>query len=291
MDPALLKQQAAFKQRAARAAEAARKPQNDPPTSSHSTYDAESSRKKKKKISSDPQLAAKSLSDFNYRTTQASNAANFGTMAKIVDYMKKRHLNSQQWSLSLNEILEELQIYDLSKKNEHWLQEALPNNPRLCVDDNGKFMFKPPYKVKGKNSLLLLLKKFHTEGKGGVLLSDLNECIPAADKHIEALGNAVIDIPTQVNKRKDHVYFYNDPDSDFTVDEGFKSLWRNVSVDHLDEKKIEEYLQKHGIGTMKDMAPKRLVSGPPKRKAMKRRANQKVHNEHLSNVLEDYQQD
>lgn len=68
----------------------------------------------------------------------------------------------------------------------------------------------------------------------------------------------------------------------------FKGLWRNASVDHLDEKKIEEYLQKHGIDTMRDLAPKRKIVGPPKRKAMKRRANQKVHNEHLSNVLEDY---
>ncbi|KHN80773.1 General transcription factor IIE subunit 2 [Toxocara canis] len=222
MDPALLRQQAAFKQRAARAAE------------------------------------------------------------------MKRHLTAQQWPLSLSEILEELQVYDLSKKSEAWLQQTMPSNPRLMMDESGKFLFKPPYKVKGKNSLLALLKKHHQEGKGGVLLSDLNECIPAADKHIEALGNAVIDVPTQANKRKDHVYFYNDPDTDYTIDDEFKGLWRNASVDHLDEKKIEEYLQKHGIDTMRDLAPKRKIVGPPKRKAVKRRANQKVHNEHLSNVLEDY---
>lgn len=58
-------------------------------------------------------------------------------------------------------------------------------NPRLIVDENGKYLFKPPYKVKGKNSLLALLKKYHAEGRGGILLSDLNECIPAAEKHIE----------------------------------------------------------------------------------------------------------
>lgn len=289
MDPALLKQQAAFKQRAARAVEMARREPAASTSSSHTTYDAEASRKKKKKIQSDPQLAAKSLNDYSQKAQSLSNAANFGTMAKIVDYMKKRHLNSQQWSLSLSEILEELQVYDLSKRSEAWLQEALPSNPRLTVDENGKFLFKPPYKVKGKNSLMVLLKKYHADGKGGVLLSDLNECIPAADKHVEALGTAVIDVPTQVNKRKDHVYFYSDPDTDYTIDEEFKSLWRNASVDHLDEKKIEEYLQKHGIDTMKDLAPKKImVGGPPKRKAVKRKTNQKVHNEHLSNVLEDY---
>uniref|UniRef100_A0A915PK06 Transcription initiation factor IIE subunit beta n=1 Tax=Setaria digitata TaxID=48799 RepID=A0A915PK06_9BILA len=289
MDPVLLKQQAAFKARATQAVEMARKSATT--STSHSTYDAEASRKKKRKVYSDPQLAAKSLSDFNSKNPSAqstSNAVNFGTMAKIVDYMKKRHLSSQQWALSLKEILEELQIYDLGKKSEAWLQESLPMNPRLTIDENGKYLFKPPYKIKGKNSLLALLKKYHVEGKGGILLSDLNECIPAAEKHIEALSNVVIDVHTMINKRKDHVYFYNDPATDYEVDEKFKSLWRNASVDHLDEKKIEEYLQKHGIDVMKDLAPKKVNAAPPKRKVPRRRANQKVHNEHLTDVLEDY---
>ncbi|KAL3995350.1 TFIIE beta subunit core domain family protein [Acanthocheilonema viteae] len=287
MDPALLKQQAAFKARASQAIEMTWK---SAASTSHSTYDAEASRKRKRKVHNDSQLSVKSLSDYSIKTTphSTSNAVNFGTMAKIVDYMKKRHLSSQQWSLSLKEILEELQIYDLGKKSELWLQESLPMNPRLTVDENGKYLFKPPYKIKGKNSLLALLKKYHIEGKGGILLSDLNECIPAAEKHVEALSNAVIDIQTMVNKRKDHVYFYNDPDTDYEVDEKFKSLWRNASVDHLDEKKIEEYLQKHGIDVMKDFGPKKVIISPPKRKLPRRRANQKVHNEHLADVLEDY---
>ncbi|VDM95413.1 unnamed protein product [Thelazia callipaeda] len=288
MDPALLKQQVAFKARAAQSLEMI---QNNTASTSHTTYDAEASRKRKRKVYSDPQLVAKSLADFNSKnamTASASNAANFGTMAKIVDYMKKRHLSSQQWSLSLKELLEELQIYDIGKKSEAWLQESLPMNPRLSVDENGKFIFKPPYKVKGKNSLLALLKKYHIEGKGGILLSDLNECIPSAEKHIEALGNVVIDVQTVINKRKDHVYFYNDVDTDYEVDEKFRSLWRNASVDHLDEKKIEEYLQKHGIDVMKDLAPTKLFYVAPKRKVGRRRVNQKVHNEHLTNILEDY---
>ncbi|VDN55298.1 unnamed protein product [Dracunculus medinensis] len=275
-------------------------------------FSAESSRKKKKKPISDPQLAAKcilfsTISEFNYKTAHsASNAANFGTMAKIVDYMKKRHLSAQHWSLSLPEILEELQIYDLGKKTEAWLQEAcsfesfkfknrkaLPSNPRLMVDENGKFLFKPPYKVRGKNSLLMLLKKYHLEGKGGILLSDLNECVPAADKHVEALGNAVIDVLTVINKRKDHVYFFNDTETDYAFIhyslKAFKSLWRNASVDHLDEKKIEEYLQKHGIDAVKNVAPSKKIFAPPKRKIAKRRVNQKVHNEHLADLLVDYE--
>lgn len=91
----------------------------------------------------------------------------------------------------------------------------------------------------------------------------------------------------QVNKRKDHAFYYNDPEVDMEIDEDFVKLWRSVNVDHLDEKKIEEYLQKHGISTIKDLAPSR-VTGIPKRKAAKRRTNTKVQNTHMEGVLEEY---
>uniref|UniRef100_A0A0K0CX03 40S ribosomal protein S15 n=1 Tax=Angiostrongylus cantonensis TaxID=6313 RepID=A0A0K0CX03_ANGCA len=69
-----------------------------------------------------------------------------------------------------------------------------------------------------------------------------------------------------------------------------KQIYRKVSVDHLDEKKIEEYLQKHGIDAMKDLAPKKIGTGPLKRKTPKRRHNIKVQNQHLEGVLEDYEE-
>lgn len=71
----------------------------------------------------------------------------------------------------------------------------------------------------------------------------------------------------------------------------FKGLWRNAAVDYLDEKKIEEYLQKHGIDTIKETMPRKIFARPPKRKTVRKRPNQKIHNEHLSNVLEDYDKD
>jgi len=85
-------------------------------------------------------------------------------MAKIVDYMRKRHLNVQHWGLTLNEILDEMQVYfttnyfykftlkvyDLNKKTILWLQEALKQNPRLDSDNENKLIYKPPHKVKNK---------------------------------------------------------------------------------------------------------------------------------------------
>ncbi|VDN21723.1 unnamed protein product, partial [Cylicostephanus goldi] len=185
MDPELLRQRAAFQKHAARTVSVQQRPQAQlpSPSASHTTYNAEAARKKKKATT---QPTAKPEMDFRTAVSH-SNAANFGTMAKIVDYMKKRHLGQQQWPLSLQEILDELQVYDLPKRSEAWLKEALPKNPRLSCDEEGKFSYKPPYKIKGKTSL--------------------------------ALADQIIVVPTQVNKRKDKVFFYNDQELDIQIED------------------------------------------------------------------------
>ncbi|KAJ1373243.1 hypothetical protein KIN20_035603 [Parelaphostrongylus tenuis] len=290
MDPELLRQRAAFQKHASRTVSVQQRPQIQLPSTSvsHTTYNAEAAKKKKKVL---VQPAPKPEFDYSAKSIVShSNAANFGTMAKIVDYMKKRHLSQQQWPLSLQEILDELQVYDLSKRSEAWLKEALPKNPRLTCDEESKFSYKPPYKIKGKTSLVAVAKKHHEDVRGGILLSELNDCIPNGEKVLEALSDQIIVVPTQVNKRKDKVFFYNDHDLDIFIEEEFKQIYRKVSVDHLDEKKIEEYLQKHGIDTMKDLAPKKIGIGPLKRKTPKRRQNVKVQNQHLEGVLEDYEE-
>lgn len=40
--------------------------------------------------------------------------------------------------------------------------QALPKNPRLTVVDDSKFVFKPPYPIKGKTSLIKVpISKVH----------------------------------------------------------------------------------------------------------------------------------
>lgn len=39
----------------------------------------------------------------------------------------------------------------------------------------------------------------------------------------------MIDIPTMVNKRKDHAYFYNDPDYDIKIDDSKVFLVTSLS--------------------------------------------------------------
>ncbi|CAD6195828.1 unnamed protein product [Caenorhabditis auriculariae] len=291
MDPELLRQKAAFQKHASRTVSVQQRPQPSASLASHTTYNSDAAKKKKKSNAAHQNISKDPEFDFGSSSSSAaySNATNFSTMAKIVDYMKKRHLGQQQWPLTLQEVLDELQLYDLPKRSEAWLKEALPNNPRLICDPDGKFSFRPPFKIKGKTSLMAVARKHHQDGKGGILLSDLNECVSNGDAMLQSLGDQVIVVPTQVNKRKDKVFFYNDPEFSFTLEDDFKALWRNVSVDHLDEKKIEEYLHKKGLDAMKDLTPK--LRGPMhlKRKAPKRRTNVKIHNEHLDGVLEDYE--
>ncbi|KHJ78327.1 TFIIE beta subunit core domain protein, partial [Oesophagostomum dentatum] len=128
--------------------------------------------------------------------------------------------SQQQWPLSLQEILDELQVYDLPKRSEAWLKEALPKNPRLNCDEESKFSYRPPYKIKGKTSLVAVAKKHHQDVKGGILLSELNDCIPNGEKVLEALADQIIVVPTQVNKRKDKVFFYNDQELDINIEDG-----------------------------------------------------------------------
>jgi len=287
MDPALLKQREAFLKRAATLPSVQSKPQAEKRAAADAPKKEKS--KKAKQAPSSSVNRVKNVANFDYKTAKQSMANNFGNLAKIVDHMKKRHLEQHTWALTLEEILEELQIFDLSNKTKQWLREVMPNNPRLTVVEEYKYLYRPPFKITNRKSLLSLLKRHDLDAKGGILLSELAECIPNADKTVIALGDAVCSFPTSVNKRKDKVIFYNDPESQVQLDEEFRALWRTVAVDHLDEKKVEEYLQKHGIESMKDLAPKRnAATTAPKRRTANRR--QKVHNVHLteSGVLKDY---
>lgn len=91
----------------------------------------------------------------------------------------------------------------LTPKTIKWLQDALPSNPKLVAQLDGdvaKFNYKPPHKIKNRNALITLFKKYHTDGKGAILFSELSDCIPNPADHIQTFGSQIIDVPTQVRK-------------------------------------------------------------------------------------------
>uniref|UniRef100_A0AC34GS47 Transcription initiation factor IIE subunit beta n=1 Tax=Panagrolaimus sp. ES5 TaxID=591445 RepID=A0AC34GS47_9BILA len=228
--------------------------------------------------------------DSEQQISLATSSSLFGMMAKIVDYMKKRHLENQGWPLTLKECFDEMK-QTIPKKTEQWLMEKLPENPKLIFDEKGKFCFKPIYKIKTDEQIKALLEKNYREGKGAILLSNLNECFAKADERMSKLGPFCIAIPCIAEKKKDIAYFYNDPDIGITVDDGFLSLWRISSVENLDEKKIEEYLAKYGLTIIKDQAPKRIVHGPNTRKRKHTQRLGKIQNTHMGDILENYEID
>lgn len=136
MDPALLRQRQDFMKSAIKSMGVI--PRNKASTSGDNGQPED---KKKKKSST------KTAEPAHKKVESQFQAANFSVLMKIVDYMRKRHLNQQQWPLSLREIMEELQLYDLTKRTESWLAETLPINPSLHMEEDGKFVYQPPYKV------------------------------------------------------------------------------------------------------------------------------------------------
>ncbi|EMP32946.1 Werner syndrome ATP-dependent helicase, partial [Chelonia mydas] len=247
MDPSLLRERELFKKRALST------PAVEKRTAPSS--DSTSSKKKKAKLeqggsSSSKQNTDHSNGSFNLKALSGGSGYKFGVLAKIVNYMK-----------------------------------ALVSNPKIEVID-GKYAFKPKYNLKDKKALLRLLDKHDQRGLGGILLEDIEEGLPNAQKAIKALGDQITFI-TRPDKKK--ILFYNDKSCQFTVDEEFQKLWRSIPVDSMDEEKIEEYLKRQGISSMQEAGPKKIAPIQRRKKpASQKKRRFKTHNDHLAGVLKDY---
>ena len=57
----------------------------------------------------------------------------------------------------------------------------------LQVTDDQRYMFKAPFKLRDKKSLLKLLKRRDLNGEGGVFYDDVNESLPKAEKIVQSL--------------------------------------------------------------------------------------------------------
>lgn len=282
MDPALLRERELFKKRA-HALPTIEKKNKDSSSSSTSSKDA-SKQKSRPSSSSGPRMDAT-----NYKTMSGSSQYRFGVLAKIVKHMRTRHQEGDDHPLSLEDILDETNQLDIGNSVKNWLQnEALRNNPKLEVTPEGEFVFKAVYKLRDGKSLIKLLRHQDLKGIGGVLLDDVQESLPHCEKVLKARANEIVTITRPIDKKK--VLFYNDRTCNFYVDDEFQKLWRSVTVDAMDDNKIEEYLEKQGIRSMQDQGPKKPMipkrkKNPIKKKTFKRPRD----NEHLADVLEIYE--
>lgn len=278
MDPSLLRQREAFKSRALSLPVIEKKTQK--------TNRAAATRKPPKSNQGLPSSSSSSVSRFN----QTSNKHKFALLAQIVNHMKSRHQNGDTHALTLGEILEECHLDEtISMVHKNWLQnEALLSNPKIEVVNDGpmsevKFAFKPKYFLKDRKALLKKLDRHDQRGLGGIMWDDIEEGLPKAKKAVKALGNKILFVSRPDKKQ---IVFYNDRSCEIVIDEEFQKMWRSVAVDSIDDNKIEEYLETHGIASMQDKVVVKPVV--QKRKKGNRKRKFKAHNDHLDGVLQDY---
>lgn len=232
--------------------------------------------------------AASPPSSSSYKTISGTSEYKFVVLAKIVKYMKVRHQDGEDHPLTLEEILDETNQLFVSPKVKQWLEtEALINNPKIEVIANNKFLFKAPYKIRDKKSLLRLLKHHDLKGLGGIMLEDVQESLAHCDKVLRQLQSEIIYIQRPADKKK--IMFYNDKSIVPEVDEEFKKLWRSINVDNLDDDKIQEYLDKQGIKSFQNYSVRKVAPMPKKKRPTKSRNHGRPRdNEHIADVLETY---
>ena len=290
MDPALLRERELFKKKAFATPVVENRTKKEPKPSFASNNRSNDSFQKKR-VKKEPN-ASISRDPLAFTRTSGSSTHNFAILAKIVNWMKQRYLDGDAEALTFDDVLDETNQLDLTNKQKNWLlTEALPNNPKIEVIEDGeqrKYAYKPVHNLKDRKSLLRLLDKYDQRGLGGIVLEDVQESLPNADRHVKWLAdnNKIIIITRPMDKRK--VLFYNDTSQEFKVEEDFQKLWRSVAVEGIDEMKIEEYLQNQGITSMQDMGVKKAVQQKRKKTATKRKANFKKLNDHMQDILEDY---
>jgi len=279
MDAALLAEREAFKKRAMAVPtiENKKRKVEEPP--------------KKSSGASKPTSATEKVNINRLKSSMGSSSQyKFGVLARIVRHMKARHMDGEDHPLLLEEILDETNQLDVSSKTRMWLQdEALKQNPKIEVTDAGdRYMFRAPFKLRDKKSLLKMLKRKDLNGEGGVYYDDVNESLAKAEKIVQNLtaDGKIIQIPRPCDKKK--VLFYYDHSTDFDIDDEFIKQWRSVSVDGVDDAKIEEYLDKQGIRSMQDQGLKKLNMPKRKKGQVKRKNRAPKDNEHMADILQDY---
>ncbi|KAJ4443432.1 hypothetical protein ANN_05101 [Periplaneta americana] len=150
-------------------------------------------------------------------------------------------------------------------------------NQLLVYDDDVDMLGENPQTIRETREFYL--KQHDLKSLEGILLEDAQESLPHCDKTLKALQNEIIYISRPIDKKK--IAFYNNKTAALPVYDEFQKLWRSVTVENMDDLKIENYLEKRGIRSMQDHGRKK----PNQRKKQLKKPRD---NEHLADVLETY---
>ncbi|VDP92638.1 unnamed protein product [Echinostoma caproni] len=139
-------------------------------------------------------VAASVPSDLRSAEFRPALQGKFAVLSSVVKYMKQRHLERDTHPLTVEEILEEARLHDTPQSTIRWLEdEALPNNPKIRVTPDRKFVFKPRYDIRNRHDLYMLLKRHDLKGLGGISMDDIAESIADAERLINVSSFPIID--------------------------------------------------------------------------------------------------
>ncbi|XP_055347220.1 transcription initiation factor IIE subunit beta-like [Paramacrobiotus metropolitanus] len=279
MDPSLLRERDAFKKRAMALPVVEKRKQK--PTDS--PYTEEPPKKQK----TAPQRSEPGGQKFDYKTASAASSVKFKVLTNIVKYMRTRHQQGDDYGLALNEILDETKQYDVPAKIIAWLRnEALPVNPKIIIDADEKYRYRPSFNIRDKKSFIQLLQRYSEDGMGGIYMDDIEESLANAKEVLEEVKDQIIVIKRPADKK--FVVFYKDPAVSIDIPEDVVKLWRSVNVEGMDEKKIADYLAQHNFSFIKSEQKRPMIAKKRGRQGGRTGKFVPKHNEHIADILQDY---
>ncbi|CAF1347699.1 unnamed protein product [Rotaria sordida] len=207
--------------------------------------------------------------------------------------LHERFLSGQIDPLTLDEIIKEFSL-TINSSVGHWLaSQALLSNEKIDIkttDDVRRFVYRPSLDLKGptKSSLLKLLKARYDNGEDAVTVEDIQDSIQQTkgDKTIRSLiesGDIV-----KVASSKGEVLVYTDRNFNLDINPEFINSWRKISVEHLTNEQIHDFIREKGYYSLTTNAPKQVQSPKKPLKRADRRSVTVKHNQHVVDQLKDY---
>ncbi|XP_066342172.1 transcription initiation factor IIE subunit beta-like isoform X2 [Miscanthus floridulus] len=169
------------------------------------------------------------------------------------------------------------------------VSDSLRNNPKVQYDGR-RFSYKSKHDLKGKDQLLVLIRKFAE----GLAVMEIKDAYPTVMEDLQALKAAgEVWLLSNMDSQEDIVY-PNDPKTKTKVDDDLKLFFRETELPR-DMVDVEKELQKNGIKPMTNTAKRRAAAqidgvkskSKPKKKDLKITRRSRLTNGHLPELFQD----
>ncbi|XP_045103397.1 transcription initiation factor IIE subunit beta-like [Portunus trituberculatus] len=185
----------------------------------------------------------------------------FSVLRTIVNFLKMRYQEKNTEHYTFEEMTRKAGLLHLDPEVKKWLvTEALPHNLKVEVIEGMYYFFKPPLHITGRHSLLRLLRQKYEKGLGGVMLSDVQECVgPRWNKIMKQVEGEVVQVVRKADKKT--IIFHKDNSLSLPLSEELVRLWRSLSLSDSNktDDDIETYLLQEGFNATQITKTKRFL--------------------------------